>query len=136
MEGGFFDWEAPLIERYLQKGHAFSLRLRALAERFWRCAMPASVRMDLNAIDGCWLPGKRSLNDLASRNSVVFCEPDRVSGRSQIYEGVIVGWRRYTHIPTRLRRGPFLQALSGRTLPHSALVMSFFIRNESSRIVR
>lgn len=63
---------------------------------------------------------------------VTLCEPDRVPQGPRIYDGLVVGWTVYTHIPTKARRIAFLQALSQRALPGSPLLVSFFARQSSA----
>ena len=133
MEGGFFDWEAPLIERYFRKGSRILVAAAGTGREILALRDAGFSADGFECNPSLLAAGRKIFEQLGQSHSVVFCEPDRVPTGPQIYEGLIVGWSAYTHIPTRLRRVRFLQALRGRTLPHSALVMSFFIRNESSR---
>ena len=66
-------------------------------------------------------------------NYVVHCPPDSVPPGPSIYNGLIVGWTAYTHIPTRLRRISFLRALRARALAQSPILISFFTRRADSR---
>jgi hypothetical protein len=135
VEGGFFDWEAPLIERYFRKGSRILVAAAGTGREILALRDAGFSADGFECNRSLLAAGRKIFEQLGQSYSVVFCEPDRVPTGPQIYEGVIVGWSAYTHIPTRLRRVRFLQALRGRTLPHSALVMSFFIRNESSRYI-
>jgi hypothetical protein len=133
VEGGFFDWEAPLIERYFRKGSRI-LVAAAGTGREILALRDAGFSADGFECNPLLLEaGRKLLEQLGQSHSVVSCEPDMVPPGPRIYDGLIVGWSAYTHIPTRVRRVRFLQALRGRTLPHSPLMMSVFIRNESSR---
>jgi hypothetical protein len=132
-ESGFFDWEAPLIERYFRKGSRI-LVAAAGTGREILALLDAGFSADGFECNPLLLEaGRKLFEQLGQSHSVVFCEPDMVPPGPRIYDGLIIGWSAYTHIPTRLRRVRFLQALRGRTLPHSPLMMSVFIRNESSR---
>ena len=132
-ESGFFDWEAPLIERYFRKGSRI-LVASAGTGREILALLDAGFSADGFECNPLLLEaGRKLFEQLGQSHSVVFCEPDMVPPGPRIYDGLIIGWGAYTHIPTRFRRVRFLQALRGRTLPHSPLMMSVFIRNESSR---
>src|ERR1022692_2378195 len=61
------------------------------------------------------------------------CEPDCVPSEAPTYDGLIVSWTGYTHIPTRVRRVAFLKALRQRALPQSPLLISFLARRSASR---
>jgi hypothetical protein len=70
---------------------------------------------------------------LGESKYVTYCPPDTVPSGPPVYDGLIVGWSAYTHVPTRLRRIAFLQSLRQRALPHSPLLISFFTRLPDSR---
>jgi hypothetical protein len=70
---------------------------------------------------------------LGELDSVTPCAADLVPAGPAIYDGIIVGWGAYTHIPTKQRRIAFLRALRDRALPHSPVLLSFFTREQDSR---
>ena len=47
---------------------------------------------------------------------------------SPAYDALVVGWTVYTHIPTRVRRVRFLQALRKRAFGNAPVLISFFAR--------
>jgi len=133
VESGFFDWEAPLLERYFRKESRILVAAAGSGREILALRDAGFSADGFECNPSLLAAGKKIFEQLGQSHSVVFCEADMVPSGPQIYDGLIVGWSAYTHIPTRLRRVRFLQALRGRTLPQSPLVMSFFIRNESSR---
>lgn len=70
---------------------------------------------------------------LGESKYVTLCEPDRVPEGPRIYDGLVVGWTVYTHVPTKARRVAFLRALNERSLPGSPLLISYFARQGSAR---
>ncbi|WP_077381273.1 class I SAM-dependent methyltransferase [Mesorhizobium prunaredense] len=56
--------------------------------------------------------------------------PDDVDGQ---YDGVVIGWGGYMHIPGRGNRVAFLTALRRRVAAGAPLLLSFFCRRERSR---
>jgi hypothetical protein len=111
---GFSDWESPLLDRYFRRKVGFD------AEGF-ECSLPL-VRAS-----------QEIFGQLGESKYVTYCPPDTVPSGLPVYDGLIVGWSAYTHIPTTLRRIAFLQALRQRALPHSPLLISFFTRLPDSR---
>ena len=76
--------------------------------------------------------GQEIFDRLSERYDIVACAPDSVPGGPPDYDGLIVGWGAYTHIPTRVRRVAFLQALKQRSVSGSPLMLSFFTRDDAS----
>ena len=64
---------------------------------------------------------------------MIACAPDEVPPGPCEYDGLIVGWGAYMHIPAGHRRISFLQALRRRAFPGSPVLLSFFTRGGSSR---
>jgi hypothetical protein len=130
---GFFGWEESVLYRFFRRGsrilvagagggrEVLALRKAGFDAEGFECSLPL-VRASEHIFDR-----------LGESKYVSFCEADSVPRGPRIYEGLVVGWTVYTHIPTKTRRAAFLQALSQRALSNSPLLMSFFARNSSSR---
>jgi hypothetical protein len=130
---GFFSWETPVLERYFRRGSRVLVGAAGAGRELLalhKCGFEA---------DGfeCCLPLVRASQEifdkLGESKSVFPSSPDSVPPGPADYDGLIVGWSAYTHIPTKVRRIAFLQALRQRALPHSPLLVSFFTRGPSSR---
>jgi hypothetical protein len=133
IQSGLFDWERPLVDRYFHSGtrvlvaaagtgrEILALRKAGFNAEGFECN-PLLLRI-----------GQATFDQIGEPFPVSFCAPDNVPPGPQIYDGLIVGWTGYTHIPTRIRRIRFLQALRSRALPHSPLVLSFFTKITTSR---
>jgi hypothetical protein len=125
---GFFDWEPPLLERYFRPG---SRILVAAAGAGRETLALRKAGFDAEGFE-CSLPlvsaSQEIFDQLGESKYVTYCPPDAVPSGPPVYEGLIVGWSGYTHIPTRLRRIAFLQALRQRASPRSPLLISFFTR--------
>jgi len=133
IQSGLFDWEAPIVERYFREGsrilvaaagagrEILALRKAGFHPDGFECN-PQLIRI-----------GQDTFQLLGETYPVTQCLPDKVPQGPRIYEGLLVGWTGYAHIPTKARRIQFLQKLHERALPHSALIASFFTRDHGSR---
>ena len=131
--GGFFGWEKSALDQFFRPGsrilvagagggrEVLALRKAGFDAEGFECSVPL-VRASEQIFDR-----------LGETKYVTLCEPDRVPQGPRIYDGLVVGWTVYTHIPTKARRVAFLQALSARALPGSPLLISFFARQIGSR---
>lgn len=130
---GFFEWEKPLVDGCFRRG---SRILVAGAGAGREVLALRKAGFDAEGFE-CSLPLVRASEQIFSRlgesRYLTFCEPDSVPPGPPIYDGLVVGWGAYTHIPTKARRIAFLQALGRRALPHSPLLISFFARSSGSR---
>ena len=134
MRGGFFDWENTLVHRYFHPG---SRILVAAAGTGREILALRSAGLDADGFEcntNLLGAGQKIFAQLGEAYSVTLCAPDRVPSGSVTYDGLLVGWGGYMHIPTSRRRIQFLRALRDRAQPHSPLLLSFFTRAaESSR---
>jgi hypothetical protein len=133
LESGLSDWELPVVERYFRNGsrilvaaagtgrEVLALRKAGFSAEGFECN-PAVLQV-----------GQELFAAMGHSNPVSFCLPDKVPPGLPDYDGLIVGWGGYTHIPTRARRVAFLQALRRRALPNAPLMLSFVTRDERSR---
>ena len=129
---GFFVWEKSALDRFFQRGsrilvagagggrEVLALRKAGFDAEGFECSLPL-VRASEQIFDR-----------LGESKYVTLCGPDTVPQGPRIYDGLVVGWGVYTHIPTKARRVAFLQALSQRALSKSPLLISFFGRHSSS----
>ena len=130
---GLAGWETSALQRY------FRPRSRILVAAAGGGREVLALRKVGFAADGfeCSLSLVRVSHEIFDQvgepNYVVHCPPDSVPPGPSIYNGLIVGWTAYTHIPTRLRRIFFLRALRARALPQSPILISFFTRRADSR---
>jgi hypothetical protein len=130
---GFFDWEKTVLDRWFREGsrilvagagggrEILALRKAGFDAEGFECSLPL-VRASEQIFDR-----------LGESKYVAFCKPDSVPLGPAIYDGLVVGWGAYTHIPTKVRRTAFLQALRKRALPHSPILISFFARRLGSK---
>jgi hypothetical protein len=131
---GFFNWEAPLLERHIRQGsrilvaaagagrEILALRKAGFYAEGFECNLPLVSA------------GQEIFERLGEANHIIPCAADSVPPGPQTYDALIIGWSAYTHIPTKIRRISFLQALRQRAVPGSPLIVSFFTRNEHSPI--
>ncbi len=123
---GFLGWEPLLLDRYFRRG---SRILVAAAGAGREVLALRKAGFDAEGFE-CSLPlvraGEKIFDQLGEIKYVTHCPPDSVPQGPPIYDGLIVGWGGYTHIPTTLRRIAFLQAMHRRALLHSPLIISFF----------
>jgi hypothetical protein len=84
----------------------------------------------------CSLPlvhaSQKMLAHFGGASRVIHCPADAVPEGAPIYEGLIVGWTSYMHIPTNVRRILFLQALRRRALPRSPVLISFLTQSRNA----
>ena len=130
--GGFFTWEKDLVERH------FPPTSRILVAAAGGGREVLALRKAGFEADGfeCSTPlvdASRQIFDQAGQASyITYCPPDRVPDGLTTYDGILVGWGAYTHIPTRTRRVSFLQALRKCTKPQAPLLLSYFTRRADS----
>jgi len=126
---GFFGWEKSVVDQFFRRGsrilvagagggrEVLALRKAGFDAEGFECSVPL-VRASEQIFDR-----------LGESRYVTLCEPDRVPQGPRIYDGLVVGWTVYTHIPTTARRVAFLQALNERALSNSPLLVSYFARH-------
>jgi hypothetical protein len=129
---GLFEWEKSVLDRFFRRGsrilvagagggrEVLALRQGGFDAEGFECSVPL-VRASEQIFDR-----------LGESKYIAFCEPDRVPLGPRIYDGLVVGWTVYTHIPRKARRVAFLQALRQRALADSPLLISFFERHIGS----
>lgn len=129
---GFLNWEKPVLDQYFRRGSRI-LVAAAGAGREVLALRKAGFEADGFECNPTLLRASQEIADrLGGLPHVVPSTPDSVPPGSAVYDGLIVGWGGYTHIPTRRRRLIFLQALRQRAQPNSPLLISFLTRGESS----
>jgi hypothetical protein len=101
---GFFGWEKSVLDRFFRRGsrilvagagggrEVLALRKAGFDAEGFECSLPL-VRASEQIFDR-----------LGESRYVSLCEPDSVPQGPRIYEGLVVGWTIYTHIPTKARR--------------------------------
>lgn len=129
---GLFDWEKAAVERYFRPGFRV---LVAAAGGGREVLALCNAGFDAEGFE-CSLPlvyaSQKTLSQLVGASRVIHCPADTVPEGPRVYEGLIVGWTAYMHIPTNARRIRFLQALRQRALPESPVLISFLTRNRNA----
>jgi hypothetical protein len=130
---GLFDWETAVVNQYFQPGsrilvaaagggrEVLALRRAGFQAEGFDCN-PTLVQAGDAVFDG-----------LGESRGVILCAAGEVPSGPAHYQGFIVGWSGYTHIPTRRRRIAFLEGLRHRALPGAPILVSFFPRDRSSQ---
>lgn len=130
---GFFDWELAAVKRYFPHGsrvlvvaggggrEVLALRRAGYSAEGFECN-PALVEASKSLFEKLGEPGGMTLSPA-----------DQVPSTSLRYDGVIVGWTAYSHMPTRERRLRFLRGLRQQLRPGSPVLLSFFTRIRNSR---
>jgi len=130
---GLFDWEAAAINQYFQPG---SRILVAAAGGGREILALRRAGFQADGFD-CSLTlvqaGSALFDRLGEGRGVALSAAGEVPSGPALYQGLIVGWTGYTHIPTRRRRIAFLDGLRNRALPGALVLISFFPREGSSR---
>lgn len=129
---GLFDWEKVALERYFRPGsRVFVAAAGGGREVLALC----KEGFDAEGFE-CSLPlvhaSQKMLSQFGGASRVTHCPPDAVPDGPSVYEGLIVGWTAYMHIPTDARRILFLQALRRRAVPQSPVLISFLIQNSNA----
>lgn len=130
---GLFDWEAPIVERYFRKGSRILVAAAGTGREILALRNAGFHAEGFECNLHLIRTGQSAFDALREPYPVAFSPADKVPQGPAIYEGLVVGWTAYSHIPTKTRRTQFLQALRARSLPHSPLIASFFTRNAGSR---
>lgn len=130
---GLFNWETSVLGRYFRPGSRILVGAagggrEVLALR--RAGFQAEG-FECNPI--LLQAGNGVFERLGEPDRLTPCAVDQVPPGPGVYDGLIVGWAGYTHIPTRARRVAFLQGLRRRALPGAPVLLSFFTRSQGSR---
>ena len=130
---GLFDWETAAVNQYFQPGsrilvaaagggrEVLALRRAGFQAEGFDCS-PTLVQAGDAVFDG-----------LRESRGVILCAASEVPSGPAHYQGLIVGWSGYAHIPTRRRRIAFLEGLRRRALAGAPILGSFFPRDRSSQ---
>ena len=130
---GFQDWEKIAIDRYFQRGTRI-LVAAAGGGREVIALRKACFNADGFECSPRLLAAAQALFDENGESGYITPSlPDAVPLGPATYEGLIVGWSAYTHIPTKARRIAFLQSLRLRALPRAPLLLSFFTVGSRSK---
>lgn len=130
---GLFAWEKLAVEQHFIPGsrllvagagagrEVLGLRKAGFHADGFECSAPLVAA------------SHKIFDQLGQERGVVYSPADCVPPGPAIYDGLIIGWTVYTHIPTLQRRIAFLRALGQRALPQSPVLVSFFARNTNVR---
>jgi len=129
---GLFEWESEILGRYFRSS---SRVLVAAAGAGREVLALRKAGFDATGFE-CSLPlvsaSQKIFDQLGETNSVTYWPQDSVPPGHGNYDGLILGWGGYTHIPTKERRISFLEGLRRHVPPQSPLVLSFFTRTGDS----
>ena len=135
-ESGLSDWELPVVERYFRNGSRILVAAAGTGREVLALRKAGFNAEGFECSPTLLKTGQEFFAALGHSNPVFFCLPDNVPPGRAEYDGLIVGWGGYTHIPTRVRRIAFVRALRGRALADAPLMLSFLTRDERSRYDR
>lgn len=132
-ESGLFDWEAQAVSQHFRPGSRI-LVAGAGAGRELLALHRAGFMVEGFECNADLLRiGRSLLMQNGGPDSLTLCQADQVPSGSPDFDGLIVGWGAYTHIPSRARRIRFLEMLRQRAVAHSPVLLSFLTRDGSSR---
>jgi hypothetical protein len=130
---GLSAWEAGVVERWFPaKGRVLvaaagaGREVIALADRFEAVGFECNARLrDV---------GNRLLDELHVEPPLAAAGRDQVApGLTGPFDGAIVGWGAYTHIPGHATRVRFLQEIRALCAPGAPVLVSFYVRGASRR---
>ena len=130
---GLFNWETSALDRCFRRGSRILVAAAGAGREVLGLRKAGFDAEGFECSRALVRASEMIFEQEGESKHVIFCEPDSVPPGPPIYDGLIVGWTAYTHIPTRLRRVAFLRALRERALPHSPVLISFFARHSGSR---
>lgn len=130
---GLLAWEEAALAARFQGCESILLaacgggrEARALAERGLEVtAFDCNERL----VEAC----RANLADVAAPSSVLLTLPDEAPPNLGPHDALVVGWGGYMHIPGRARRTAFLRACRASLRGGAPVLLSFFVRPESSR---
>ena len=133
---GLFAWEAAVIEREF-RDCASILVGAAGAGREVLAIAGRGTRVDAFDPSPELVAAAQKL--LAARgieSNYLLAEPDRVPAQLGVYDGAIVGWGGYSHIPDSRARIGFLRELATHLRPGAAVFLSVWERGGQERKFR
>lgn len=133
---GLKAWEADAIRDHFPSGGALLVGA-AGGGREIVALTRVGYRVDaFDCVDTLVEYCRDALPRLGATARIHAARPGEVPAGLGHYAGLIIGWGGYMHIPGRVRRIAFLQALRRHVDAGAPLFFSFFTRGESSRRLR
>ena len=130
---GLAHWEQAVLERFfgdcrsiLLGGAGGGREILGLLERGYQVD---AFECNQELVESC----SQLLVSQEASASVIQSTPDQVPETLGRYDGLIVGWGTYMHIPGRDARIHFLQAFRQHVFPGGPILLSFFTRDPTSR---
>ncbi|PYX26669.1 MAG: hypothetical protein DMG82_00835 [Acidobacteria bacterium] len=130
---GLFDWERVVVEQYFQPGSRILVAAAGGGREILALRQVGFQAEGFDCSPTLVQAGDALFDGLGERRGVALCAAGQVPSGPALYQGLIVGWSGYTHIPTRRRRIAFLEGLRNRALPGAPVLISFFPRDRSSQ---
>ena len=130
---GFFAWEQEMISKHYRPNSRI-LVAAAGGGRELIALHRAGFRADgFECTPTLVETSRRALKDLEILSEVFLCPPNEVPTGLPMYDGLIIGWGAYMHIPGSARRISFLRMLHQRVPPGAPILLSFFVKSNKSR---
>jgi len=130
---GLFDWERVVVEQYFQPGSRILVAAAGAGREILALRQAGFQVEGFDCSPTLVQAGDALFDGLGERRGVTLCAAGQVPCGPALYQGLIVGWTGYTHIPTRRRRIAFLEGLRHRAMPGAPVLISFFPRDRSSQ---
>ena len=130
---GLFDWERVVVEQYFQPGSRILVAAAGAGREILALRQAGFQVEGFDCSPTLVQAGDALFDGLGERRGVTLCAAGQVPCGPALYQGLIVGWTGYTHIPTRRRRIAFLEGLRNRAMPGAPVLISFFPRDRSSQ---
>ena len=133
---GLHDWEESALREYFTGCKSVLLGAAGGGREMvalWRRGMA------VNGFECCGKLVERArelLSESGVEGRVITSRADEVPEGLGVYDGVIVGWGAYMHIPGRSKRVAFLKQCREHLRPGSPILLSFFTRPANSREFR
>jgi len=134
---GLYDWERVAIERHFRRGSRLLLGGCGGGRELLALASDGFVVDAFEPNHAYVAQAQRNLDEKQLRGRVLRSAPDAMPDEfAGPYDGVVLGWGMYTHVVGRDRRIALLRALHERLVEGAPLLLSFWVRDASSRRLR
>jgi hypothetical protein len=128
---GLFVWERPAIERYFRPGSSLLVTAAGAGREVLQLRRMGFHVQGFECSPSLVRASEKLFREQDGGSPIMLALPNEVPAGLPGFDGVVVGWGGYHHIPGRERRIRFLRQLRSLLGAGSPLLVSFFHRADS-----
>lgn len=130
---GLRAWELAAVQRFFKKGGSVLIAAAGGGRELLALHELGFKPEGFDCVDELVETARVSLKKKRIHCRIVRADPGRVPDGFGQYDGIIVGWGGYMHIPGQAQRIEFLRQLRKHVAPRGPVLLSFFTRSATSK---